>query len=145
MEAAASAENRKRPRFPAAAWKTLRVSHSSHGPRPRPSPTAGGLDAAHAISDTLRPSPGVAAFQPFPPGRVSTSGESPELRQLHPLVGRPRARTRCPMLAQRWYDAPTAIEPNAANSESWPARMKCHRPNPASGRYTNIPVTRPGE
>ena len=34
MEAAASTGNRKRPRFPAAAWKTLRVSHSSHSPRP---------------------------------------------------------------------------------------------------------------
>jgi hypothetical protein len=77
MEAAASTENRKRPRFPAAAWKTLRVSHSSHGPRPLLSTTARGLDAAHAISDTLRPSPEVAAFQPFPPGRVSTSGETP--------------------------------------------------------------------
>ncbi len=77
MEAAASTENRKRTRFPAAAWKTLRVSHSFHSPRPHLSPTAGGLDADPALSDTLRPSPGVAAFQPFPAGRVSTSGETP--------------------------------------------------------------------
>ena len=75
MEAAASTGNRKQPRFPAAAWKTLRVSHSSHGPQPLISPTAHGLEAVPAIGDTHPPSPGVAAFQPFPPGRFSTSGD----------------------------------------------------------------------
>jgi hypothetical protein len=46
MEAAASTENRKRPRFPAAAWKTLRVSHSSHGPRPLTNQRQGALKPA---------------------------------------------------------------------------------------------------
>lgn len=66
VEADASTGTRQRPRFPAAAWKTLRVSHNSHRPLPIRSKPARRLEHAPALGHTPRPSPEVAALQPFP-------------------------------------------------------------------------------
>jgi hypothetical protein len=76
MEAVASTENRKQPRFPATAWKTLRVSHSSHGPRPPTHQRQTALMPLMPSAILTAPHPRWPYFQPFPPGRVSTSGDT---------------------------------------------------------------------